>query len=179
MERSPREESAGRCGVPTTMRLGPHRLTGDYRAVNTTAARVDRQDLLLRWEEELLKGGATLSEFSVFLIQDASLAFCAGADLAALLAAQAAMEAHLRYEFGSVAGSESFAALIDRCDLPDDLRARLHETRRYRNLWVHVADPESDQDLLAHPEQHREQLAHVATSAMRVLYEVIFLDQWV
>jgi uncharacterized protein (DUF952 family) len=63
-----------------------------------------RWTLLLEWDEELLLGGVILSERSTFLVQDADRAFCAGADLAALFAAQAAMESHLRYEYGDAGG---------------------------------------------------------------------------
>lgn len=135
-----------------------------------------RWALLRTWEDELVKGGVTLSEFSTFLVQDADRAFCAGADLAALLAAQAAMGTHLRHEHGAVR-VKGFAALIDRSELPSDLAARLHEIRRYRNRWVHVADPDADADLLDHPERNRDELARMATVAMRALHEVIFLYQ--
>jgi hypothetical protein len=151
-------------------------LSGPERA-SPSPIEATRWALLRTWEDELLKGGVTLSEFSTFLVQDADLAFCAGADLAALLAAQAAMETHLRHEHRAV-GGEGFAALIDRSGLPSDLTARLHEVRRYRNRWVHVADPDADSHLLAHPERNREELARMATAAMRALYEVIFLCQW-
>ena len=152
-------------------------LSEPERQASSSPIEATRWALLRTWEDELLKGGVTLSEFSTFLVQDADLAFCAGADLAALLAAQAAMETHLRHEHGAERG-EGFAALIDRSDLPSDLATRLHEVRRYRNGWVHVADPDADAHLLDQPERNREELARMATVAMRALYEVIFLYQW-
>lgn len=139
----------------------------------------ERWDLLSEWEQELLLGGALLSEWSTFLMNDAQEAFCAGADLAALLAAQAAIECHLKYEYGDSKGSVRLVDLIDESPLPEQLKERLHELRKYRNRWVHVRDPHADETLLAHPEKHRAELAEMTTKAMRLLMEVAFLEQWV
>jgi hypothetical protein len=135
-----------------------------------------RWKLLVDWDDELLHGGVTISEWSTLLVQDADLAFCAGADLAALLAAQAAMESHLRYEYGAPVGG-GFAKLIDSSPLPDALRVRLHEVRRLRNAWVHVRDPEADDDLVERSDVHRSELSAAATRAMRLLREILYLEQ--
>lgn len=139
--------------------------------------RESREKLLLEWDEQLLLGGVMLSEWSVFLIQDADKAFCSGADLAALLTAQAAMEAHLRHE-QQPAGALSFVQLIERSDFSEDTKRRLHEVRRFRNRWVHVRDPSDDGPLLEKPDDHRAELAEMATRAMRLLREVIYAYQW-
>jgi len=138
----------------------------------------ERGRLLGAWDEELLLGGVMLSEWSTFLIQDADTAFRAGADLAALLTAQAAMEAHLKFENGGTCNG-GFAQLIDESPLAHETRVRLHEIRRHRNRWVHVRNPEAETPLVERPEQHRAELADVATRAMRLLREVIYADQWV
>lgn len=135
-----------------------------------------RQDLLNAWDEELLLGGVTLSEWATFLVESADLAFCAGADIAALLTAQAAMETHLRHET-SHAGT--FVAVIDASDLPAAAKVRLHEVRRYRNRWVHVNDPGDDESLLNDPGEVLTELAEMATRSMRLLREVIYSNQWV
>jgi hypothetical protein len=139
----------------------------------------ERNDYILALDEELHRGGVSLSEWSTFLAQDAEMAFCAGADLATLLAAQSAMETHLRHEFASEADKRvGFAQLIDKSDLPEPLRKTLHDLRRYRNRWVHVSHPEEDGDLLEHPERHRAELEEMAIVAIRAMLEVLYLVQW-
>jgi hypothetical protein len=138
----------------------------------------DRQELLVRWDDELLRGGVILSEWATFLIQDADTAFCAQADLAALLTAQAAMEAHLRYQYADVCGDNvGFARVIEASPVLDDIKRRLHEVRRFRNRWVHVRDPADDQPLLERPDEHRAQLTTMATEAMRLMRELIYQEQ--
>ncbi len=139
----------------------------------------DRQRLLVEWDEELLKGGVMLSEWSVFQIRDADASFCVGADLAAVLVAQAAMESHLRYEYTVHDEHAGFAQLIELSPLPPELTSRLHDVRKARNRWVHVRSPGSDTALLEHPDEHRLELSKLAVRAMRLLREVIYQEQWV
>jgi len=122
-----------------------------------------------------------LSEWSGLLIRDADEAFCAGAYLAAILAAQAAMECHLRYEFllEDRHANIGFFNLIETSRIPDDLRADLHTIRRYRNRWVHVHDPSSDADLLQRPDYYGEELERMAVLAITSMRRVIYLEQWV
>jgi len=149
-------------------------------AILEGASLAARTELLGRWDDELLLGGVMLSEWATFLIQDADVAFCAGADLAALLTAQAAMEAHLKHQYGDTPEARpGFAQLIDTSPLPPELRRRLHEVRRYRNRWVHVRDPDEDSHLIERPDRHRSELSLMSTRAMRLLREVIYLDQFV
>lgn len=135
---------------------------------------------ILQLDDELLVGGVILSEWSAFLVRDADTAFCNGAYLAAILAAQAAIEAHLRYEYASGANSQrsSLYELIKAAPLPDELRQQLHTLRKYRNRWVHVSDPGNDADLLARPEYHEAELERVAYTSMRAMRQVIYLEQW-
>jgi hypothetical protein len=60
----------------------------------------ERWQLITDLDEGLLKEGVTLSEWSAFLVRDADTAFASGADLAAILTALAAVESHLKYEWG-------------------------------------------------------------------------------
>ncbi|MFN3388911.1 MAG: hypothetical protein ACK40O_08255 [Allosphingosinicella sp.] len=47
----------------------------------------EREQLLTRLDEELLIGGAILSEWTVFIVRECALAFVAGADLATVITA--------------------------------------------------------------------------------------------
>ena len=141
----------------------------------------EKWEFITKLDDELLLGGLMLSEWSSFLIRDADEAFCAGAHLAAILAAQAAMECHLRHDYSpnSTQKNLGFFDLIERSSLPDNLRADLHTVRRYRNRWVHVNDPDSDDNLLERPEYYNEELERMAKLAIRSMRRVIYLEQFV
>ena len=136
-------------------------------------------DYLLKLDDELLRGGVVLSEWATFLVRDADTAYCAGAHLSALLAAQSAIEAHLRYEYEnrSPRQASTLYDLIESSPLHPDLRQELHSLRRYRNRWVHVRDPHEDADLLSRPEYHEAELERLATKAMRAMRQVLYLEQ--
>ncbi|MEK6281227.1 MAG: hypothetical protein AABN95_12810 [Acidobacteriota bacterium] len=139
----------------------------------------ERQAYILQLDDELLLGGVILSEWSTFLVRDADEAFCAGADLAAILISQAAIECHLRYEyFPHDQRKFGFYDLIEQSPLAPELKTTLHTLRKYRNRWVHVNDPHDDQDLLERPEYYQAELEQTAIAASRALREVIYLEQW-
>jgi hypothetical protein len=138
----------------------------------------EKWDFINKLDEELLVGGVILSEWSTFLIRDADTAFAAGAHLAAILTALAGIESHLKYEYGSEQ-RERLVQLIDAASITDELRAELHELRRYRNRWVHVSDPHDDANLLSRPEAHEAELEQMATRAIRALRQTIYTEQWI
>jgi len=140
----------------------------------------DQWNYIIKLDDKLLVGGVLLSEWSAFLVRDADIAFCAGANLAAILASQAAIESHLRFEYPSskVNKRATFYGLIENAPLPDQLRFDLHRLRRYRNKWVHVNEPGEDQELLSRPEYYKADLETMAEFAIRAMREVIYLEQW-
>jgi hypothetical protein len=79
-----------------------------------------------------LLGGVVISEWSTFLAKDAELAFCSGANLAAILAAQAAIESHLRYEYFDPIETKGWGLyrLLENVQLPLGLKSNLHKLRR-------------------------------------------------
>ena len=138
-------------------------------------------ELIVSLDDRYLKGGVMLSEWTASLVRDADAAFCAGASLAAILAAQAAMECHLRYEYSSFHKSSrlGFYDLIEQSPIDGELRAELHRIRLVRNRWVHVNDPHDDDDLLARPTYHEEQLEVFAAFAIEQMRRMIYLEQCV
>lgn len=140
----------------------------------------EKWDYVNKLDEELLLGGVILSEWSAFLIRDADEAFCSGANLAAILVSQAAIESHLRYEYVNNPATTklSFYTLIEQSPIPDGLKVDLHTLRKYRNKWVHVNDPSQDADLLKRPEYYEKELEQMALLAVRALRQVIYLEQW-
>jgi hypothetical protein len=139
----------------------------------------EKWDYIIALDEELLLGGVILSEWSTFLARDAETAFCSGANLAAILAAQATIESHLRYEYFDSATTKGWGLykLLEEAPIPDNLRIKLHELRRFRNKWVHVKDPARDQHLLEKPEYHEEELERIAKQAIESMLQVLYLEQ--
>lgn len=140
----------------------------------------EKWEFINQLDDELLKGGVMLSEWSTFIAKDAQIAFCSGANLAAILSAQAAVESHLKYEFFNPQNTKGWSLyrLLSEASLPEDLIHDLQEIRKFRNKWVHVNDPTNDQDLLEKPLFHEEKLEEIAKlairSMMRVLYQIQF-----
>ena len=137
----------------------------------------ERWQLITDLDEELLKEGVILSEWSTFLVRDADTAFASGANLAAILTALAAVESHLKYEYGDRA-RERLVELIDKASIEEGLRADLHRLRRYRNKWVHVDEPRNDEKLLSRPDQYEAELEEMAVLAIRSLRRTLYTEQW-
>ncbi|MHB0867586.1 MAG: hypothetical protein ACYC6B_06195 [Thermoleophilia bacterium] len=136
----------------------------------------DKWNFINKLDEDLLKGGVMLSEWSVFLIRDADIAYSSGANLAALLTALAGIESHLKYEYAEKK-RERLVDLIEKASIDEDLRQDLHRLRKYRNRWVHVDDPSDDDTLLLDPEKHQWELEAMATLAIKSLRRTIYTEQ--
>ena len=136
----------------------------------------DKWDFINKLDEELLKGGVMLSEWSTFLIRDADVAFASGANLAALLTSLAGVESHLKYEYGE-SKRERLVDLIDKAPIESDLSQDLHRLRKYRNKWVHVDEPSQDEHLLSNPEENEQELETMATLAIKSLRRTIYTEQ--
>ena len=128
-------------------------------------------------DEQLLQGGVILSEWATFLIKDADAAFAHGVYLASILTSMAGVETQLRSE-GS-GSKQRFVELIDVSDLENDLKQELHVLRKYRNKWVHVADPWDDNSLLESPEKHEAELEDMARRCAVALRRTIYSNPWV
>lgn len=131
-------------------------------------------------DEELLLDGVIISEWTTFLVKDAEIAFCSGAYLSSILACQAAIECHLRYEyFGEIETKRwSFFKLIENSQLNDKLISELHELRKYRNKWIHVNDPHADSQLLEKPEYYEDDLFMFSKKAIKIMLMVIYSNQY-
>lgn len=141
----------------------------------------EKWDYINDLDEELLQGGVVLSEWTTFLAKDAETAYCASANLAAILACQAAIESHLKFDHfdSDISKTWGFFQLIENSTLPIDLKIALHELRRYRNKWVHVRDPANDSDLLDRPEYHESELEEVAKKSIKVMLQVLYNNPFI
>ncbi len=133
---------------------------------------------LVALDEELLKGGASLSEWCCFIVREADTAFVNGAHLASILTAVSGIEAYLRSEFSDT-GKERLVDLINQAAIDEGLKEDLHVLRKYRNKWVHVDDPMNDAQLLEKPEDTEKELEQMAFFAARSLRRTIYQIQWV
>lgn len=136
-------------------------------------------DYIIQIEEELLFGGVILSEWTTFLAKDAETAFCSGAYLASILASQAAIESHFRYDYFNSAETKgwSFYDLIEKSNLDSELTKELHDLRKYRNKWVHVYDPSDDNELLERPEYYEAELADFCKTTIKTMLKILYRGQ--
>ncbi len=129
-------------------------------------------------DDELLKGGATMSEWSAFIAKECDYAFVAGANLATIVTAVAAIETYLRAEYAD--GKRiRLADLVNESPIAQELRDDIHKLRRYRNTWVHVLSPEEDQAILENPESYDSELEKWAVLAQRTLRRTLYENPWV
>jgi len=136
-------------------------------------------DYIIQLDDELLLGGVILSERTTFLAKDAETAFCSGAYLASILASQAAIENHLRYDyFNSILTKGwSFYALIETSNLCSELTKELHDLRKYRNKWIYVNDPSNDNELLERPEYYEAELADFSKITIKTMLKILYSSQ--
>lgn len=137
----------------------------------------EKWEYLVSLDETLLQGGVILSEWATYLIKSADLAFVSGANLASIITGLAGVETHLRGEGGS--SKQRLVDLIDQSDLDDDLKKELQILRKYRNKWVHVADPWDDDKLLESPEQYEVELEEMAKRCAVALRRAIYTNPWI
>jgi hypothetical protein len=133
---------------------------------------------LMALDDELLKGGAILSEWCSFIVREADVALAEGANLASILTAVSGIETYLRSEHAQT-GKERLIDLINHAAIEDSLKADLHTLRKYRNRWVHVDDPWDDAGLLERPEGTKDEIERMAPFAARTLRRTIYENQWV
>src|SRR5258707_11627779 len=123
------------------------------------------------WFERLAEpenGTYLLGEQSSALVGDIQSAFCAGAWLAVIILAAAAIDGHLReVEFPNAKGNAQ--KLIDQAGGD----SRLHSLRKRRNALVHV-NPTSIAITVEQQWTDRNQLEQEARSAVQLMFEVMY-----
>ena len=137
----------------------------------------ERWNLLVGLDEELLIGGAMLSEWCSFIVREADIAFAKGADLASILTAVSGIETYLRSEYDT-GERDGLFHLVSNSPIKDDLKADIHRLRVYRNRWVHVAEPSDDSEIREHLEKYEDELEKMAIFAARTLRKTIYENQW-
>ena len=139
----------------------------------------ERERHLHDLDEELLKGSVLFSARCHFLILESDTAFIKGAPLAALLTAMSGIEAQLRFDNAEPGEQLTLAELINKSPFPESLKRELNELRRFRNTWVHVADP-WDESLVQHlerPETLQQEFEPWALRALTALRRAFYWHQ--
>ncbi len=98
----------------------------------------EREKVLLNIQNDVLKGGICVQDWTTFQLENAYIAFCAGADLACILMCQAAIESYMRDDEGLK--NRSFYDLIEHCSYDAKTKMKLHKLREYRNKWIHISE---------------------------------------
>lgn len=135
-------------------------------------------DYLVELDEELLKGGAMIDAKATALIQNSDIAYCAGAPVAAIVLAVAAMEAHMRAEY-RLENARGFKDVIDGSDFEPDVKRDLQELRRERNRWVHARDEGEDDEWLNNDIAGADRLEPIARKAVRLIRIVVYDNPWI
>lgn len=95
-----------------------------------------RENLLMQIQEEVLKGGICMQDWTTFQLENAYIAFCSNANLACILMCQAAIESYMRDD--EQLSDRSFYDLIEHCSYDNEMKLKLHRLRMYRNKWIHI-----------------------------------------
>jgi len=95
-----------------------------------------REKVLLDIQEDVLKGGICVQDWTTFQLENAYISYCAGATLSCIIMCQTAIESYMRDDERLT--DRSFYELIDNCSFNLEMKENLHKLREYRNKWVHI-----------------------------------------
>jgi hypothetical protein len=131
-----------------------------------------------RWVEELAEppaalGGYSISEQAAALSADVQAAFCAGAWLAVVVLAAAAIDAQLRED-----AAPGFTGNAKELMTAVGLDARFQELRKRRNALVHVS-PDEPAVTVDIQWNDRRSLEKEAQDAVQLMFETFYLNPWV
>lgn len=93
-------------------------------------------------QEDVLKGGICIQDWTTFQLENAYIAYCAGANLACVVMCQAAIESYIRDD--EKLSDRSFYDLIENSSFNTNIKTKHHKLRGYRNKWVHINDKDND-----------------------------------
>ena len=124
----------------------------------------NRERILLNIQNEVLKGGICVQDWTTFQLENAYISYCAGANLSCIIMCQAAIESFMRDD--EQLSCRSFYDLIENCSYNLEIKKRLHQLRNYRNKWIHIN--EQDNEFII----NEEELNNMALFSYRLALEV-------
>lgn len=95
-----------------------------------------REQRLLDIQDDVLKGGISVQDWTTFQLENAYIAYIAGANLACVIMCQASIESYIRDD--EMLDKRSFYDLIEASSYDYTTKQKLHKLRIYRNSWAHV-----------------------------------------
>jgi hypothetical protein len=103
---------------------------------NSMETFVEREKYLINVQNEILKGGISVQDWTTFQLENAYISFCSGAYLACIIMCQAAIESYMHDDEGLK--DRSFYDLIEHSSYDKRMKFKLHKLREYRNKWIHI-----------------------------------------
>ncbi|MBR2959776.1 MAG: hypothetical protein IKC19_09165 [Bacteroidales bacterium] len=96
----------------------------------------EREQKLLDIQDDVLKGGICVQDWTTFQLENAYISYIAGASLACVVMCQASIESFIRDD--EHLDNRSFYDLIEASSYDETTKQKLHKLRSYRNSWAHV-----------------------------------------
>ena len=128
--------------------------------------------------DKYLVGGASFSEWSVFISKSFYTSFVNGADLSAIITALACIESFFRTEDPSSKNKKLYE-LINECTfLNDEEKNNLHCLRQFRNQWVHLDDCD-DSSIIKNEGYYEKECENMAFLSVEVLFAVLFSNPFI
>lgn len=91
---------------------------------------------MLAIQDDVLKGGICIQDWTTFQLENAYISYCAGANLSCIIMCQASIESFMRDD--EHLSNRSFYDLIESCSYSLEIKNKLHKLRNYRNKWTHI-----------------------------------------
>lgn len=101
-----------------------------------------REIILLAIQDEVLKGGLCVQDWTTFQLENAYISYCAGATLSCIIMCQAAIESYMRDD--EQLSDRSFYDLIEKCSYNQVIKGKLHKLREFRNKWTHINEQNNE-----------------------------------
>lgn len=123
-----------------------------------------REKRLLDIQEDVLRGGICVQDWTTFQLENAYISYCAGAKLSCVVMCQAAIESFMRDD--ERLSDRNFNNLIEESSYDNEMKEKLHILRKYRNKWTHIN--EKDEEFYV----DEEELETMALFSYRLALEV-------
>ena len=102
----------------------------------------DREQALLGIQNDVLKGGICVQDWTTFQLENAYKSYCAGANLSCIVMCQATIESYMRDD--EKLSDRSFFNLIKNSSYDQEMKEKLHKLRKYRNKWTHINEQDNE-----------------------------------
>lgn len=96
----------------------------------------NRERILLNIQDEVLRGGICVQDWTTYQLENAYISYCAGANLSCIIMCQAAIESYMRDD--EQLSDRNFYDVIENSSYSHEMKKKLHQLRAYRNKWTHI-----------------------------------------